>query len=215
MEKTDNSLVPLLHALVSYLILAVLNVLPAALVYLDILWLRDGVHEVSLTEFSQSLLLVLCVITFMLVARLEKTERGFAYLAAGLFLCMLIREQNNFLNAIHHDLWKALVVFVALIAIVAAYREGRATLDSLRHFLVSRAGGILVTGILLLLLFSRTFGMQQLWHAILGQGYNRVAKNVAEEGTEMVAYLIIFYASQIYRRYYHRFLRVRHATNGR
>jgi hypothetical protein len=38
------------------------------------------------------------------------------------------------------------------------------------------------------LVFSRLFGMGALWHAILGEGYARLAKTTVEEGIELLTY---------------------------
>ncbi len=54
---------------------------------------------------------------------------------------------------------------------------------------------LLVTGVMLLLVFSRLFGMGSFWHNVMGDDYVRAVKNIAEEGTELLAYCLIAFAS--------------------
>lgn len=188
-----------------YFILALLSVVPVALLYLDVAWLQDGVGEASLTEVAQTLILVGCVATFLLVARHRPGERGFALLAAAFFLCMVIREQNNLLKSVADGLWEGMVLVIAVAGIAYAASRRRQTLVSLVRFSGTRAGGMMMVGLVLLIVYSRLFGAGAVWHAMLGDGYVRVAKNAAEEGTELCAYMMIFAASQSYRRQLHRF----------
>ena len=58
----------------------------------------------------------------------------------------------------------------------------------------------MVMSILILLVHSRLFGMGILWKTILNDGYVNTVKNAMEEGTELLAYVLIFYATQVYRR---------------
>ena len=51
---------------------------------------------------------------------------------------------------------------------------------------------------LIVLVFSRLFGMHQLWQHLMLDGYNRVVKNIAEEGTELLGYSICWLASTRY-----------------
>ncbi|EOW9564629.1 transporter, partial [Enterobacter hormaechei] len=52
-----------------------------------------------------------------------------------------------------------------------------------------------LSGLLAVLVFSRLFGMQVLWHDILEHGYMRVVKNVVEEGSESFGYMLCLAAS--------------------
>lgn len=54
---------------------------------------------------------------------------------------------------------------------------------------------LLITGVMLLLVFSRLFGMGSFWHNIMGADYVREVKIIAEEGTELLAYCLIAFAS--------------------
>lgn len=40
--------------------------------------------------------------------------------------------------------------------------------------------------------------MGSFWHQVMGDDYIRIVKNIAEEGTEILGYTIIFYTSVNY-----------------
>lgn len=71
----------------------------------------------------------------------------------------------------------------------------RTTLEQLAKYTQSPWYGILLSGLLAVLVFSRLFGMQVLWHAILEHGYMRVVKNAVEEGSESFGYMLCLAAS--------------------
>lgn len=132
---------------------------------------------------------------FLRIAALDPAQRGFALAAAALFSSMLVREQNNALKAIAPGLWQSLVAVIAVLGIHAVRREGARTYAAFMRFVDSRIGGLMVAGLILLLFFSRSFGTGVLWHEILDDQYRRVAKNAAEEGAELMAYVLITFAS--------------------
>jgi hypothetical protein len=53
-------------------------------------------------------------------------------------------------------------------------------------------------GLVMLLCHSRLLGMTVLWQGLLGEHYVRVFKNVVEEGSELLAYTFILFASLSY-----------------
>lgn len=57
---------------------------------------------------------------------------------------------------------------------------------------------MLATGLLIVLVFSRLFGMNALWENLMLDGYNRVVKNMAEEGCELLGYSLCTLASVRY-----------------
>jgi hypothetical protein len=63
------------------------------------------------------------------------------------------------------------------------------TLAALAQFIRTPAFGAVATG-LGVLIFSRVFGMGDLWHLILKDGYARLAKTTVEEGVELLTYAL-------------------------
>jgi len=52
--------------------------------------------------------------------------------------------------------------------------------------------------VVMLLFYSRLFGMGALWQGLLGEGYIRIFKNAVEETTELLGYTFILAASLTY-----------------
>ena len=188
-----------LHILLAHLgrsvLLALIMATPVALLYADIHWLGDGVGEWSLVELTQIGLLVTIVLAFVRVARARQDERGFAVLAAGFFGCMLIRELDAVWDLVFHGLWSTLVAVLASACLGYALRHRRATLAATARFLVSRSSAVMTVGLVLLLVYSRLFGMTTLWHGLLSENYLRVFKNAAEECTELLGYTLVMAAA--------------------
>ena len=46
-------------------------------------------------------------------------------------------------------------------------------------------------GLLIVLAYSRLFGMAELWQAVMGDNFNRTVKNVVEEGSELWGYALV------------------------
>lgn len=213
-----------LHILLAHLgrsvLLALIMAAPVALLYADIQWLGSGVGEWSLVELTQIGFLVAIVLAFVRVARARADERGFAVLAAGFFGCMLIRELDAVWDLLFHGLWSTLVAIVAASTLAYALRRRQATLAATARFLVSRSAAVMTIGLVLLLIYSRLFGMTTLWHGLLSENYVRVFKNAAEECTELLAYTLIMaaaltYAAQRLRERRKALASQRHADAGR
>ncbi len=96
---------------------------------------------------------------------------------------MLIRELDALFNLISHGSWVWFALITAVLALIRPVMHFRATLEQLAKYTQSPWYGILLSGLLAVLVFSRLFGMQVLWHAILEHGYMRVVKNAVEEGS--------------------------------
>lgn len=71
---------------------------------------------------------------------------------------MVIREQNNLLKSVADGLWEGMVLIIAVAGIAYAASRGRQTLVSLVRFSGTRAGGMMMVGLVLLIVYSRLFG---------------------------------------------------------
>ena len=164
-----------LHILRAHLgrsaLLALVMATPVALLYADIHWLRNSVGEWSLVELTQLGFLTTTVLAFVRLARAREDERGFAVLAAAFFACMLVRELDAVWDLLFRGLWSLLVTAVA---------------------------AVMTVGLVLLLVYSRLFGMTSLWHGLLAEHYVRVFKNAAEECTELLGYTLIMASALAY-----------------
>lgn len=76
-----------------------------------------------------------------------------------------------------------------------ASRHIEATVQGLAHFVTHPSYGMMCAGLLCILVFSRLFGMNSLWQMLMLDGYNRVVKNMVEEGCELLGYAFCLIAA--------------------
>ncbi|TKF03380.1 hypothetical protein [Vibrio kanaloae] len=162
---------------------------------IDFVLFNGSVGEVSVTEMLQQLLLIIASGSFAYLARKKTEVKHAALLISAFFSVMFIREMDFWFDKIVHGAWVVPALLVAGSAIFYAIKNGKRTIDQLALILASPHMNLLVTGVMLLLVFSRLFGMGSFWHNVMGDNYVRVVKNIAEEGTELLAYCLIAFAS--------------------
>lgn len=148
--------------------------------------------ESSLIELSQLILLAATVFTFRRVAKLSKPLHHAAGLMSAFFLVLMIRELDATLDIVMHGFWKFPALVVTGLAIWPTLRHWRETMTSLAHAVHARSSTVLMIALALLLVYSRLFGMGELWEQAMGEMYVRDVKNIAEESTELVAYSLIW-----------------------
>lgn len=162
---------------------------------IDFVLLNGNVGEVSVTEMLQQLLLIVTSGSFAYLAREKREVKHAALLISAFFAVLFIREMDFWFDKIVHGAWVVPALLVAGSAIFYAIKNGKRTIDQLALILASPHMNLLVTGVMLLLVFSRLFGMGSFWHNVMGDDYVRVVKNIAEEGTELLGYCLIAFAS--------------------
>ena len=162
---------------------------------IDFVLLNGNVGETSVTEMLQQLLLIVTSGTFAYLAIKKSEVKHAALLISAFFAVMFIRELDHWFDMIAHGAWAYPAIIIAVSAIFYAVKNGKRSLDQLACILASPHMSLLVTGLMLLLVFSRLFGMGSFWHNVMGDDYVRVVKNIAEEGTELLAYCLIAFAS--------------------
>jgi len=167
-------------------------------IYIDVNWMNDAMHETSLTETLQEVMLASIAVMFFWSARHRPGQRGALILIGGFYTCMLIRELDFLFDAVEHGSWVGFALATAAACLALALRSPRGTLDGLVAFVTDRSWLMTASGMLIVLVFSRLFGMHQLWQHLMMDGYNRVVKNIAEEGTELLGYSICWLASTRY-----------------
>ncbi|CAI0743528.1 Uncharacterised protein [Serratia marcescens] len=168
------------------------------LVFIDVHWLHNFVHETSLTEAAQELLLLAIAGGFFAAARRQAERRSAWMLVGGFFLCMLIREMDFAFDALWHGAWVWFALAVTLVCLCHAARHIAATVRGLADFVTHPGYGMMCAGLLCILVFSRLFGMSALWQTLMLDGYNRVVKNMVEEGCELLGYGLCLLATLSY-----------------
>lgn len=118
-------------------------------------------------------------------------------LLLALFLLASMARQNHLRleDWIHPLAWKILVLVFAVYAFTHLFRHWSVLKAELNSYAGSYSFGLLIAGLLTTYVYSRFFGRQVLWQAALGDGYLRTAKNLAEEATESIGYMLIFAAA--------------------
>ena len=176
-----------------------LPVLVVGVIYLDVITFGD-LSEKSFVEFGQEICLFITSIIFMYLAR--KGKANGLWLVAGFFMCMFIRELDAYVDDIFHGSWKYFALASVVFFVWKAFKQGKDNaLKTLAEYMQSPPFTTMSFGVMVVLVFSRAFGMGKLWKLIMGDNFNRLVKNVAEEGTELFGYSIIFLAAVEYAYY--------------
>lgn len=152
--------------------------------------------EMSFTENSQLVFILLVIITFVQFWRENPRLKRACALIVGFFCTVFIRECDGFLDMIVHSFWVVPALAVTAIAVVYALREPRRCAFGLLKIFLS-PGCFVVCGVILLFGFSRLFGTAAFWKAVMNDAYLRDVKIIAEEGTELLAYGLILLGSRM------------------
>ncbi|WP_345332199.1 hypothetical protein [Ferrimonas pelagia] len=188
----------MIPAIGRFLAVALLLAAATAVIHLEVRWLLGHVGEDSLVEYMQELILAVTVAMFLLLVAKRPAQRGAAVLVGGFFAVLLIREMDSVFDQIVHGFWKYPAVLLAATAIGYAYRHPQTTGMPLVAYSRHSSFGLMIAGMAILMVFSRLFGMGILWNTLMGEQYVRGVKNLAEEGTELLAYCLIFCSSAWY-----------------
>lgn len=199
----QSPLIKIAKATAEFFILTFLALLPIASVYTDLVILGINITEVSVTEITQEVLLLATALIFLYGAWKKPISRGFLVLVAGFFSCLFIREMDVFLDEVWHGFWLWPALLMALVTIIyARFFTKNTTLNSLVAFINTKPYFLLLIGLIILLILSRTFGSGNLlWNFLLPDGDASLVKTVVQEGLELMGYAFIFYGSLVF---YHR-----------
>ncbi|HCT3489089.1 TPA: transporter [Klebsiella variicola] len=179
----------LLRSLLFFLGAAVAGALAVLCLWVDIRVFGNDIPEVSLTEVVQESVLAVIVLVHFLLARKYTHLRYSNILIGGFFLAMLIRELDGLFDLLSHGSW----VWFALLTTVGS---------QLAEYTRTPYYGMMISGLLAILVFSRLFGMHGLWYAVLDENYARVVKNTVEEGSESFGYMLCLTATLGYACYF-------------
>lgn len=179
----------LLRSLLFFFGAAVAAALAVLCLWVDIRVFGNDIPEVSLTEVVQESVLAVIVLVHLLLARKYAHLRYSNILIGGFFLAMLIRELDGLFDLLSHGSW----VWFALLATAGS---------QLAAYTRTPYYGMMISGLLAILVFSRLFGMHGLWYAVLDENFARVVKNTVEEGSESFGYMLCLTATLGYACYF-------------
>ena len=164
------------------------------LLYLVFLWevqLRPPFKEAGPLEFTQSAMLGASTALFFLEAKRHPELRHAMVLVAGFLGCMLIREQDYFLDFIWHGFWLWPALALAFSCLAYACTNLRRTLAGLEHFVRWKYFPFLLIGLVIVLAYSRLFGSRLVWELLLGPNFSYSMKTGVEESCELLGYMFI------------------------
>lgn len=152
--------------------------------------------ERGLTELTQTLVLASCCAMLIYIRQVLKVMPTVTLLLLAFVASSLVREQDHFLdNYVADNTWKVLVALIIIPSLVWVVKQRHHFLDEFAHYSNTFAFGLFTAGVLTTYIFSRLYGRQEFWQAILEDNYLRDFKNVAEEVVELLGYSLILIAT--------------------
>ncbi len=199
---SQNDSLQIRAALGEILLLTLMVLLPFLSVYIDVTVIGQDVGELSLTELSQSALLLLSVLIFGYSAWEQAENRGCLLLMSGFLACALLREQDAFLDEIWQGFWLYPALLLSfLVVFYAVFRCRSSIIAPIYRFVGTKSYYFLLMGLLVVLVFSRLFGSGGLlWKDILGAAYTARFKGALQEGLELFGYFFIAFGALCFRK---------------
>ncbi|QHI68091.1 hypothetical protein [Tichowtungia aerotolerans] len=154
-----------------------------------------GPVETLETVFAMSTALVL-----LWVGRSNERCAPCAVMLSGFLFCVAVRESDYFLDVlVCRHAWKMLVLLLLAVFTVYLIRNMRRVFESVAEFMQQPAFGVFMSGLLVLIVFSRLFGYGGFWKELIEDDHYRVIKTIVEEGVELMGYFLILVSSLEYR----------------
>ncbi|QBG48842.1 hypothetical protein EGM51_16085 [Verrucomicrobia bacterium S94] len=170
----------------------------------------SGFGENSATERMQLVYLFFSAVIFARTAVHVEEWRSLSILMAGGTLVMMIREMDGALDHLYHGAWFPFAVLTGSITLTLAWRWRGQLQRNLEVFLYTPAFGALLAAGLSIFVFSRLFGMKDLWESVFGveqlATVQRWVKNAVEEGSELFGYTLLFLSAYGFNRFSTRFI---------
>ena len=154
---------------------------------------RSFYGENGLIEWMQVLFLLVSIVVLWRAAGLAKDRREVLFAMICLLIATIMREWDNILDeTLGRHVWKVFSGIFIVTASVPFFRHRRAFYISALHLTRQPSFGIMLTGGLIVLVFSRMFGSGDFWTELIDhREFARKAKKVAEECTELMGYFFI------------------------
>lgn len=170
---------------------AVACAVPALLVLLDVAVFKFCCNEAGVVEPVQAVCLLLIAALLSFAAVRFPGFRGGFLLAAGFFLTLCVRENDQWFDLVRHGCWiyPAMLVVAVFGAMAACSRQ--TIWPGVLRIVRGELSPVLAIGFFITVGFSRMFGMKPIWREAVGLDDYRVAKHVAEEGSELLGYAIM------------------------
>ncbi|CAA9275580.1 MAG: hypothetical protein AVDCRST_MAG95-3002 [uncultured Adhaeribacter sp.] len=162
--------------------------------------LTDRFSEQSFTEYAQEISLLLAILFFYGSARLFPKQAVVAYLVGGFLGMAFIREFDSWLDSnVADGAWQILAYSLAGLTAYLAYKQRAYLWLRLASFIQTRAFGVIITGMLIVFIYSRLYSDKQIWMSAMGEeNYMYVVTRASEEAIELLGYALILLGSADY-----------------
>ncbi len=163
----------------------------------------DKFFEDSWTERAQEAIFLLLAIGLCTLSMRLQQVSILAALFAGFFMLAFIRELDALLEQnIATGTWQVLVTVVVLVMAYQARKHWSLLQSQITSHIKTYSFGLFIAGFLTTFIFSRLIGNEELWMAIMDEGYHRNIKNAVEESTELLGdALFLFSGVEFYFHY--------------
>jgi len=150
----------------------------------------DFYGETGPVEILEAVFALSTALIFLLAGRLDKNRESSSVLLAGFLLCLVIRESDYFFDElIFQHAWKTGVVLVLLFMGGYIWRHFLDIYQSMLAFVCHPSFGVFASGLLVLIVFSRLFGMGDIWEGLLLDETCMAVKQIVTENTTEIAYI--------------------------
>lgn len=166
-------------------------------VYLEALYMPSvRFSELGFTEITQTFVLATCCAMLIYIRQVLKVWPTVTLLLLAFVAASLVREQDHFFdNYVADNTWKVLVSLIVLPTVVWVVKQRQRFLEEFTHYSNTFAFGLFTAGVLTTYIFSRLYGRQVFWRAVLEDSYSGTFKSVAEEVVELLGYSLILIAT--------------------
>ncbi|MCK0713818.1 hypothetical protein ACFO0U_07160 [Chromohalobacter sarecensis] len=155
----------------------------------------DRFSETSLTELTQSALLLLSALLMGYLYRRPDAIPNVSLLLGAFLFASFVRENDAWLDSYVFDgAWQVIVTLILLPTLFVVIRHRHAFVEEFKSISDSLGFGMFAAGFLTTYVFSRLYGRSAFWEAMLGDHFQRVIKDAAEEVTELAGYMLLFFA---------------------
>lgn len=156
-------------------------------------WLVRDDGPIEITQFLASLFTALLL--WMLSRERPRSADLLRFLSA-LALIACARELDNFtLQLGSRDAYKWIAMGPVIWALSILVRSRARILDQLAVFSRTSGFSLLLAGFLIVVVYSQLLGQKELWLAVLDPDVYRPVKDLVEESSELLGYLLMLFGA--------------------
>ena len=156
-------------------------------------WLVRDDGPVEITQFLAALFTALL---FWLLSRERPRSAALLRFFSALSLVACARELDNFtLELGSRDAYKWIAMVPLAWALSQVFRARGRLLDQLAVFSRTSGFSLLLAGFLVVVVYSQLLGQKALWLAVLDPDVYRPVKDLVEESSELLGYLLMLFGA--------------------